>query len=62
MDWEVEVGSALYTREIFNSDAVKYGGSGTVYNPDIRTVPIDKEGKRHKIIVNLPALSGIVLK
>jgi 1,4-alpha-glucan branching enzyme len=62
MDWEVEVGSALYTREIFNSDAVKYGGSGTVYNPHIRTAPIDKEGKRHKIIVNLPALSGIVLK
>jgi 1,4-alpha-glucan branching enzyme len=62
MDWEIEVGSDLYSRELFNSDAAKYGGSGTVNNPHIRTVPMDKEEKHHKIIVNLPALSGIVLK
>jgi 1,4-alpha-glucan branching enzyme len=62
MDWEIETGDRVYTEEIFNSDATKYGGSGNVYNPGIQTEIIDKKEKKYKIKVNLPPLAGIVLK
>ncbi len=62
MDWEIEVKDRSYGEEIFNSDAAEYGGSGTVYNPRIRTEIINEKEKRYKLIVNLPPLAGIVLK
>ena len=61
-DWHVEVWSKLYGKEIFNSDAKKYGGTGTIYNPDIRNEVVDKDQKKYKLIVNLPPLSAIILK
>ena len=62
MDWEIEVGERTHTEEIFNSDATKYGGTGNVYNPSIRTEIIDKKEKKYKIKLNLPPLAAIVLK
>ncbi|MGZ3838355.1 MAG: 1,4-alpha-glucan branching protein GlgB [Flavisolibacter sp.] len=62
MDWEIEVGDHAYTREIFNSDAAKYGGTGQIYNPSIRYESQEGEEKKHKIRVNLPPLAGIILK
>jgi 1,4-alpha-glucan branching enzyme len=62
MDWTIEVEGKKYSKEIFNSDSQKYWGSGTVYNPAIRTTTVNREAKRYQIIVNLPALSGIILK
>jgi 1,4-alpha-glucan branching enzyme len=35
-DWEIRVKGKQYSREIFNSDAEKFWGTGQVYNPDIR--------------------------
>ncbi len=61
-NWEVEVLGKKYTQEIFNSDSTNYWGTGTVYNPDINCQILDREQKKYKIIVNLPALSAIVLK
>jgi 1,4-alpha-glucan branching enzyme len=62
-NWEIEVyGGKTYETEIFNSDSKKYWGSGDVYNPSIRQELLDKENKKFKLTVNLPPLSGIVLK
>ncbi len=61
-NWEVEVLGKKYTQEIFNSDSTQYWGTGTVYNPELNCQILDREQKKYKIIVNLPALSAIVLK
>lgn len=61
-DWEIEVSGKKYTREIFNSDSTAYWGTGTVYNPSINSQILDQEQKKYKLIVNLPALSAIILK
>ena len=61
-DWEIIVTGKKYKKEIFNSDAVKYWGSGNVYNPVIRCELRDNTQKEYRLIVNLPPLSGIILK
>ena len=61
-DWEIYVSGKMFTNEIFNSDSKIYWGTGNVFNPDIRCELVDKEEKRYKLTVNLPALAGIVLK
>jgi 1,4-alpha-glucan branching enzyme len=61
-DWPVYVTGKQYTKEIFNSDAAEYWGSGTVFNPAIRQEVLDAEKKTWKLTVNLPPLAGIVLK
>jgi 1,4-alpha-glucan branching enzyme len=62
MDWEVELEGKYYTKEIFNSDAEKYSGSGNVFNPSIRREVVNKDEKKYRIIVNLPPLAGIILR
>jgi 1,4-alpha-glucan branching enzyme len=62
LDWEIEVRHKLYSEELFNSDAIKYGGTGNVYNPHIRTEVVNKEEEKYKIRLNLPALAAIILK
>ncbi len=61
-DWEIVVTGKKYKQEIFNSDKTIYWGTGDVYNPEIRTEIVDKDQKRYKLTVNLPALAGIILK
>jgi 1,4-alpha-glucan branching enzyme len=61
MDWVVEV-PRIYHSEIFNSDAEKYGGSGNIYNPDIRIQTYDGEKEKYRLTINLPPLAGIILK
>ena len=75
-DWEIEV-NRPFTSEIFNSDNVKYGGTGDVNNPEVRMEKIepvlletDEEPAetlletvpRFRLKVNLPPLAVIVLK
>ena len=61
-DWTIEYTGKAYKSEIFNSDAPEFWGTGQVFNPYIRHEWVDRKAKRSRIIVNLPALSGIVLK
>jgi 1,4-alpha-glucan branching enzyme len=61
-NWEVNLIEHTYSKEIFNSDAVKYGGSGHVYNPDLKSELVDKESETYKLWVNLPPLASVVLK
>ncbi|NBT07630.1 MAG: 1,4-alpha-glucan branching protein GlgB [Chitinophagia bacterium] len=48
-------------REIFNSDAKKYGGAGDLTNTSILAYPQDEMGNWNQLLLNLPALSAIVL-
>ena len=61
-DWQIEITGKKYEKELFNSDNVKYWGSGNVMNPDIRMEIINKEEKKYKLTVNLPPLAAIILK
>ena len=61
-DWEIWVSEKPYTEEVFNSDSKNYWGTGDVYNPEIRCELVDKNQKMYRLTVNLPALSGIILK
>ena len=48
-------------KEIFNSDAKKYGGTGDLTNTSILVHPQDEKGEWSQVLLNLPALSAIVL-
>ena len=61
-NWEVHVHGTATWKEIFNSDAAAYWGTGDVFNPDISVTATDKKAKWYKLQVHLPALGGIVLK
>ena len=61
-DWEIYTNGKAYEKEIFNSDKKKYWGTGDIFNPEIRCELVDANQKRYKVIVNLPPLSGIILK
>jgi 1,4-alpha-glucan branching enzyme len=61
-DWQVEVYGKIYKEEIFNSDDIKYGGTGNVYNPEIRSETLEKKKLRSRLTLNLPPLAAIILK
>jgi 1,4-alpha-glucan branching enzyme len=61
IDWEIYLAEGTYTSEIFNSDAEKYWGSGKVYNSIIRQQEVNEDGKKSKLIVNIPPLAGFIL-
>ena len=61
-DWEIFVSGKTYKNEIFNSDKKLYWGSGDFNNSEIRSELIDKGQKMYRLTVNLPALTGIILK
>ncbi len=62
LNWEIYVIDCVLKREIFNSDSKVYWGTGDVYNPDIKCELVDKDQKKYKLLVNIPALGGIILK
>jgi 1,4-alpha-glucan branching enzyme len=62
MDWKVYTYGKSEWREIFNSDAKKYWGTGNIYNPEIITTILDKNDNMYEINVHLPPLGAVVLK
>jgi 1,4-alpha-glucan branching enzyme len=62
MDWEIIVHDKIYGKEVFNSDSKKYWGTETVFNPAIRQKIVNKDEKKYRLTLNLPALAAIVLK
>jgi len=49
-------------RELLNSDARDYGGSGWGNLGIVESVPVTSQGRRHSLSLTLPPLSTIVLK
>ncbi|RYG34476.1 MAG: 1,4-alpha-glucan branching protein GlgB, partial [Chitinophagaceae bacterium] len=62
LDWKVYAQGKSKWKEIFNSDAKKYYGTGDVYNPSVETKMVDKKGKWYEINVHLPPLGAVILK
>ena len=57
----IHVAEKKVWNEIFNSDAKKYGGAGDLTNTSILVHPQDEKGEWSQVLLNLPALSAIVL-
>ena len=49
-------------REIFNSDATKYAGTGSYLNSKCEVSSKPWNGKTHSVTVNLPPLAGVVFE
>jgi 1,4-alpha-glucan branching enzyme len=60
--WKVEVSGKTAWKEIFNSDDVKYWGSGNYKNENISCTAVDKKKKLYEIIINIPALGAVILE
>ena len=60
-NWQIEVYEKNIWKEIFNSDAKEYWGTGDVYNTIIKAELIDKKTKKYSLTINLPPLAGVVL-
>jgi len=61
-DWKIQVRGKSEWKEIFNSDAKKYWGTGDTFNPEILTNMVDKNENLYEINLHLPPLGTIVLK
>ncbi|WP_447641860.1 MULTISPECIES: 1,4-alpha-glucan branching protein GlgB [Chitinophagaceae] len=61
-DWPIQLHGKGHWREVFNSDAVVYNGTGEIYNPEIKTIIDDAEHGLYRVEVHLPPLAGIVLE
>jgi 1,4-alpha-glucan branching enzyme len=61
-NYRVGVPRSGYWREILNSDAKEYGGSGHGNFGGMETSPIPYHGRQHSINLTLPPLGGIFLK
>ena len=61
-NWKITVYDKPNWKEIFNSDAKSYWGTGDVFNPEISCHLVDKKEKRYEINVHLPALAAVILK
>ncbi len=61
-DWKIEVRGKKVWKEIFNSDAKKYWGTGEVFNPSVHYKLVDKKASIGEINVHLPALSACIFR
>lgn len=62
LKWEIEVPDASYWKELFNSDASDYWGTGEYINNDFLVPVKNEQTESYSIRLNLPPLGGIILK
>jgi 1,4-alpha-glucan branching enzyme len=60
-DWEIWVHGKGDWKEVFNSNAVEFWGTGDVFNPIISSVLVDEASVCYKLKVHLPALGAVIL-
>ena len=48
-------------KEVFNSDAKEFGGSGIVNTKKLSTKPVAWNGRDYSVELSVPPLGGIVL-
>jgi 1,4-alpha-glucan branching enzyme len=61
-DWKIHVQGKSTWTEIFNSDAEKYWGTGTTFNPAVEVRTVDQEEKWYELNLHLPPLGAVMLK
>ena len=60
-DWTLSVSGKDFTKELFNSDAAQFAGTGTVYNPVIRSQCLSEQEQQYLLTIDIPALAAIVI-
>ncbi|MEO6403987.1 MAG: 1,4-alpha-glucan branching protein GlgB [Ferruginibacter sp.] len=60
--WKMELKGKNKWTEIFNSDDKKYWGTGNYMNDNISCTAVDKKKRIYEIIIDVPALAGVVLR
>jgi len=60
--WKVNINGKSQWKEIFNSDSIAYWGSGDYMNENIPCEPVDKKKKIYEIIIDVPALGGLIFR
>ena len=58
-NYSIGVDSPIW-QEVFNSDSIEFGGSG-ITNGKLKAVKEEFKGKKYKLNITIPALSGIYL-
>ena len=53
--------SGVY-KEVFNSDAEEFGGSGRVNPGYLQSEPVPWHGKEHSVVIRTPPIGGVALK
>lgn len=61
-DYRIGVAAAGLYREVFNSDAEHYGGSGMLNRDTVATEAVPFHGRDNSLCVHLPPLGGLVLQ
>jgi 1,4-alpha-glucan branching enzyme len=61
-NYRIGVPGRGYWRELLNSDAPEYGGSGKGNQGGVEAVPIPMHGKSHSLTLSLPPLGVLFLK
>ena len=61
-NYRVGVPRAGHWREILNSDAPLYGGSGQGNLGGVRSAPVARHGRPQSIVITLPPLAVVVFK
>jgi 1,4-alpha-glucan branching enzyme len=56
------VSSGGFWKELLNSDAVEYGGSGQGNFGGAESAPVPMHGKYHSLSITLPPLGMVVFK
>ena len=51
-----------YWREVLNSDATLYGGSGIGNFGGVESAPVAAHGRYHSVTLTLPPLSTVLLR
>jgi 1,4-alpha-glucan branching enzyme len=57
----INIGKSKW-KEILNTDAKQYWGTGNVYNPSVNARIVDKKTKTYEINIHLPPLGVVILK
>ncbi|MDH4003169.1 MAG: alpha amylase C-terminal domain-containing protein, partial [Xanthomonadales bacterium] len=60
--YRIPVAAPGVYQEIFNSDALTYGGSGVENRGDLHTEHVGFNGREHSLRFTLPPLAGVVLR
>jgi 1,4-alpha-glucan branching enzyme len=61
-DWKIHVQGKQSWKEIFNSNDVRFWGTGDTYNPDIQVNTVDADAGWYELNVHLPSLGAVLLK
>jgi 1,4-alpha-glucan branching enzyme len=61
-DYHIGVPKAGSYKEVFNSDELKFGGSGQVIDGEIFTEPKASHGFDQRVSIKIPPMATLVLK